>query len=83
MSLCSNSGNSAITNQEDPYDVKEDSRGKSGSLHLSEEFNMTMRMRNDSDLSIKRMKLSTDELPPGLPSGLLQIFLQITLSLFA
>ncbi|KAK1389264.1 hypothetical protein POM88_017442 [Heracleum sosnowskyi] len=55
MPLCSNTANSAITSQEDPFEIKEDPIGKYEPPHVSEELGQAT---GDPNVKVKRMKLS-------------------------
>ncbi|KAL8087856.1 hypothetical protein AgCh_037846 [Apium graveolens] len=58
MLLCSNSGNSAITSQEDPLEIKEDSEEKSEPPpHVSEKLGQA---KGDPNVKVKRTKLSVN-----------------------
>lgn len=63
MSLGSNSGNSALTSQEDPSNIKEDPIEKSEPVHVSKEFEQAV--REDPDVAAKRMKFSIDDASDG------------------
>ncbi|WOH05889.1 hypothetical protein DCAR_0625312 [Daucus carota subsp. sativus] len=70
LSLCSNSENSGVTSQDDPYETKEDPKEKSELPHLSEEFEQAV---GDPDVKAKRRKLSVNS-PSNAKSYIHNVF---------